>query len=254
MLQTHSDLGAAMGELQIRLQDAASKLAASESRAAELEGNLAACKQELEFMRTASAAVGGQQSSLEERAAGLQKEVGVHLHLTIDVGESLTRCAGQVDECRKGRELIGTKLQSALRDQMALVERVQQLEAEKSSLEVVAAAVGAREAEITTLRAQLAAAEAALASATTSPVALGPAAPSADAAVDKAVAAAVGGGWGAAAEKLDSLMELLGVAPEGDRVGRATRACERARELRSGASRAADRVRQLEAWRAEQVY
>ncbi len=165
---------------------------------------------------------------------------------------------GQVDECRKGREVLSSKLQSALREQMGLVERVQQLEAEKASLEAaaqqpsleaaMAATVGDRDAEITSLRAQLAVTEAALLSASALHVAPGP-----EASIDKAVVVAAGGGWGAAAEKLDCLMELLGVAPEGDRIGRAARACERGRELRAGAARAADRVRQLEAWRAEQV-
>ena len=244
MLHTHSDLGAAMGELQIKLQDASDRLAASVVRAAELECGLAACKEELESARAAAAAAGGHQLGLEERAAELQKEVIAHSPPSMDAGEASPVCVLQADECRRGREALGTKLQSAILAQMGLVEQVQQLEA----------ALGDRDAEIAALRAKLAAAEAAPASASPSPGAQGPPAPSGEAPGDKAGATATAtGGWGAAAEKLDVLMELLGVAPEGDRVGRATRACERARELRTGAARAADRTRQLEAWRAEQV-
>jgi hypothetical protein len=78
MLHTHSDLGAAMGELQIRLQDASAKLAASVARQTELECSLSACKGELESMRAAAAAGGEQQSGLQERAAQLQQEVIAH--------------------------------------------------------------------------------------------------------------------------------------------------------------------------------
>ncbi len=245
MLHTNSDLGAAMGELQIKLQDASDRLAASVARAAELECNLAACKEELDSARAAAAAAGGQQSGLEQRAAELQKEVIANSPARIDASQCISPlCVRQADECRRGREALGTKLQSAILAQMGLVEREQQLEA----------ALGDRDAEIATLRAKLAAAEAAPASASPSPGAQAPAVPSADAPGDKAAAApTVSSGWGAAVEQLDCLMELLGVAPEGDRVGRATRACERARELRAGMARAADRARQLEAWRAEQV-
>jgi hypothetical protein len=82
MLQTHSDLGAAMGELQIRLQDTSAQLVASKARAAELESSLVACKEEMASVRAASAAAGRQQSSLEDRAAELQKEVFAHLTVT----------------------------------------------------------------------------------------------------------------------------------------------------------------------------
>jgi hypothetical protein len=107
MLQTHSDLGAALGELKIRLQDASDRLAASVARAAELECSLAACKEELESARAAAAAVGGLRLGLEERAAELQKEVISHWPQLqpMDASESLNPvCAagGRVQEGARG--------------------------------------------------------------------------------------------------------------------------------------------------------
>ncbi len=94
MLRTHSDLGAAMGELQIKLQDASDRLVASVARAAELECGLTACKGELESARAAAATAGEQQLGLEERVAELQMEVMVHSPTTTDAGESLTPVGG----------------------------------------------------------------------------------------------------------------------------------------------------------------
>ena len=137
-----------------------------------------------------------------------------------------------MEDLRRGREGLGARLQDALQEQMGLVERVQQLEAERSSLsEKMTADIVARDAQISALQAL---------AVSTNKLNGSPPAPLAS-------------GWSAAAERLDSLMELLSVAPEGDRVGRAARACERVKELRALSARAAERVRHLEALRAEQV-
>jgi cell division septum initiation protein DivIVA len=136
---------------------------------------------------------------------------------------------------------------------MGLVERVQTLETERAAL---TESLAARDSAVDSLQAKLAASRTGHPPATADPSVP----PAAEAAVTKVASAAPTpaasgsvGGWSAAGEKLDTLMELLGVAPEGDRVGRAARACERAKELRSTAARSAERVLQLEALRAEQV-
>ena len=142
----------------------------------------------------------------------------------------------QIDDSRRGRDALASRLQAALQEQMGLVERVQQLDAEKISLAAqLAEAISTRDAKISALQAGAASSHNEAGS------------------MPAATSTAAASGWGGAADKLDSLMELLAVTPEGDRASRAGRACERVKELRALSARSAERVRQLEALRAEQV-
>jgi predicted nuclease with TOPRIM domain len=67
----------------------------------------------------------------------------------------------QAEDLKKVRELLGAKLQAALRDEVTLVERTQHLEAERAALEEQVAALRDGQGEaVQRLSAQLAAGEA----------------------------------------------------------------------------------------------